>query len=376
MLAFWHLVEETEPANYTWTFDIARQASGAILAYSGASIFVPPNNSSSSTTTAGTSFAGTGTNSTYETGAGLQFFASRNTTGASSQTANVAYTKREDTCSTASVFVGLAGQDQPKGLSLGSTTGTGNTCTVSSTAVGISLFLEDARPAFVPPGVDGYSVNSIAASANNMTTPAFQTNVPNVTPILVVSINKDTGITVSSIATPGLNWVFVSRVNTNVGCVELWRSFAPTPLSPQTTTINFSGSVVSANVMIAGFINADYSGTDGSNAIGSVTTGTFTGAVPTLNLTTTRSNSWVWAAINSSNTTSTFTAGSSQQSIRTQTDSTNTTQAGVWRRTAYTPTSGTTVTMNLTSPSAGTGNVMAFEILPTTTHGLGAMGAG
>jgi hypothetical protein len=375
MASFWRLVDGTEPASYTWTFDTTRQAAGCIVAYSGASATIPPNNGSGSTTTAGTSFAGTGTNSSWEAGLGLQIFASRNTTATSTQTAGGTYTKREDTCTTASVFIGITTQDVSKGLPVGGTASTGNTCTVASTALAFAIFLDEAKPAFNGLTADEYAEGSITASASTLTLTGTQTNAPNVTLLAMISVNKDTA-TVSSIATTGLTWTFVTRVNTNAGCVELWRSFAATPLAAVSTVVTFSIAVVSANVMACGFIGTDFTSGDGSSAIGSIATGTMTAAAPTINLTTTRNNSWVWAVTNTANISGTLTAGSAQTIMRSQSDATNATAGWMWRQNARTPLTGTTVTMNSTSPTTGTGNIMAVEILPQRTYGLGTLGVG
>jgi hypothetical protein len=376
MALFWRLVNGTESSSYSWTFDTTRQAAGCIVAYSGVNITVPPSSNSGSTTTAGTSLAGVGTNSSYETGLALQFYGTRNTTGASSQTAGGTYVKREDTCTTASVFMGIAAQDATKGLTVGGTATTGNTCTVASTAQGFALFLEDARPAFTGLAADQYSEASFTASANTLTATSTQANVPNTNFLAWISINKDTA-TVSSIATGGLlTWSFVTRVNTNAGCLELWQAFAAQPFNSTSTIVTLSTSVTSANCMVVGFIGADPTSGTGSSAIGAVATGTFTAAAPSISLVTTRNNSWVWAVANSSNTSSTITAGSSQTIIRTQTDSTNATESWMWRQSSRTATTGTTVTMNATAPAAGTGNILAVEVLTQRIYNLSTTGSG
>lgn len=372
---YWRLVDGTESANYTWNFDTARQASGVITAHSGTAITPPPSNSSGSTTTASTSLAGVGTNSTQETGLGLQFYAARNTTGSITQTPNIAYTKRVDTCTTASVFIGLAAQDTTKGLPIGGTTTTGTTVSTSSTGVGVAVFLEDARPAFLPLNVDEFTVGSASTSSSSIPGSAIVTTTPNQTILAIITINKD-AVTVSSLVTTGLTWTLVSRANTNTGSVEIWRTFIATPTTTGTTTITFSAAAVSVNYMFAGFMNADFSGSNGSAAIGAVTSGTFSAAAPSASVTTTRNNSMVWAFAQSSTTATAPTAGSGQTIIRSQTDATNTAQSIMWRQTSRTPQSGTTVTMNLTAPAAGTGNITAIEILPAQIYSLGALGVG
>jgi hypothetical protein len=188
-------------------------------------------------------------------------------------------------------------------------------------------------------------------------------------------INKDTA-TVSSITGGSLSWTFVSRVNTNAGSCELWRSFAPTPTS-QSFTYNFSATIVSANHIICSITGTDFTGTNGSAAIGNIVTGTTTAAAPSVSLTTTRDNSWVWAAVNEGNTAAgTITAGTSQTILRSQNDVGNTCASFMWRQNAITPTSGTSVTMNCTAPTTGNCNILAVEILPAVRKNLGDLGIG
>ena len=372
---FWRLADGSEPASYTWNFDTTRQASGTIVAYSGASITIPPSNSSASLTAANTALTGSSTTATYETGMALQFFVSRNTIAATTQTAGGSYVKREDTCTTASVFIGLTAQEQARTLPIGATASAGNTCTTASTSVCYSLFIDDARPAFLPLAIDEVTANSISTSGSTITMASLQTNVPNVTLLAFVSINNTTA-TVSSIASAGLTWVLVSRANAATGCVEVWSAAAITPTSVATSTITFSTSVFSANAIFAGFIGADFSGTNGSAAIGAKTSSTMAGSAPSVSLTTTRNNSWVWAITNST-TTNTITVGSGQTLERSQVDSTNVAESFMWRQTSYfNIPAGTTVTLNATAPSAATGNILAVEILAAQTHNLSALGSG
>jgi hypothetical protein len=146
--------------------------------------------------------------------------------------------------------------------------------------------------------------------------------------------------------------------------------------SPAGAIVNFTAAVLSANAVVCGFIGADMTGSNGSAAIGAISTGTMASAAPTINLVTTRNNSLVWAVANSATTATNPTAGSAQAMIRTQTDATNTAQSFMWRQNNRTATSGTTVTMNATAPTTGTGNIIAIEILPHLTYSLSTSGVG
>jgi hypothetical protein len=374
LVVFWRLVDGTEPTNYTWTFDSARQASGSILAYSGAAITVPPSNTFTSTTIAGPTLVGASTGGTYESGMALQFFAARNTTGVMTQTTNGSYISREDTCTTTSTFVGLKSQEQSRALPVSATPGINNSCTVNSTSVCIAVFLEDARPVFSILATDEFSVNSITASTSSITTASLQTNIPSTSLVAVVMINRD-ATTVSSIATTGLTWQFSSRSNTQAGCVELWTAFAPTPLSPSTVTITFAASLVSVNAMILALVGADTSSGNGASAIGAVTASSSTSATYSASVVTTRNNSWVWGAINTAST-ATITSGTAQTNIRSQTDATNIGESRVQRLNSLTPTTGTTATINGTLGASANVNILVFEILPAQNYPLSTTGVG
>lgn len=374
LVVFWRLADGTEAANYTWTFDSARQASGSVLAYSGAAITLPPSNAFTSTTTAGPTLVGSSTGGTYETGMALQFYAARNTTGVVTQAPSGTYISREDTCTTAGTFVGLKSLDQSRALPVSATPGTSNTCTVNSTSVCIAVFLEEARPVFNILATDEFSVNSITTSAASMTTTNFQTTIPNTSLIAVIMINRD-ATTVSSISTSGVTWQFVSRSNAQAGSVELWTAFAPTPLAPSTVTIAFAASVISVNVMVLGLVGVDVSGTNGASAIGAFTASSSTGATFSASVVTTRNNSWVWGALNTASTTA-ITSGASQTNIRSQTDATNIGESRVQRLNNVTSATGTTATINGTLGASANVNILVFEILPRQNNTLGMSGVG
>lgn len=373
---YYRLANGQEAATYTWTFDTTRAASAAILAYSGANLFSPPATAPASSGTASTTITAATINSTYETGLVLQLITTRNTTAAANITPGTGYSEREDTCTSASPFINVQVEDQSRGLPMGGTTP--NTSTSSQSAVFIScvIFLEDQRPAFNFLGVDEYAVGSLSSSSGSINLNSIvTTNYPNELLLLFCTINKDVA-TISSVTGGGLTWLNVGRANTNAGSTELWRAFAATPISLQSVSATFSASVVSANAMVVGFVGADISGTNGSGAIGAFATAASSSAAPTVSVTTTRANSWVWGATNAAGVTGAMNAGSGQTLIRNQNDTTNTALAWMQRQTALTGTSGTVVTINSTSPSTASCNTLAVEILPAQRKHLGALGVG
>jgi hypothetical protein len=372
---YWRLADGTEPATYTWNLDSSRFVSGAMLSYSGANVFVPPSNATTNTTAASTTINGSATNTTYEAGVVLQIMLARNATAASTLTPGGSFVEREDTCTTATTFINLEVQDIAKGLPMNSSTASNATCSQTAQGICNTVFLEELRPTFNVIGEDEFSVNSIAAANTTMTTLNFQTTGYNEVILACVAINKDTN-TVTSITHASLTFVNVTRANTNAGSMEVWRAFAPIPIAPSTITINFASSV-SVNAMVAGFIGADFTGTNGSGAIGNTNTGSTTAAAASITLTTTRNNSWVFAAASQGNATaSTITAGTAQTVLRSQNDTVNVCASWVWRQNSLTPASGTVVTMNCTAPTTGNCNMVTVELLPAVIKNFGALGVG
>lgn len=362
-----------EQASYSWGFDTTRMAAGSIAAYSGAHPFMPFG-TGSTTTTASTTVGGAGGNSTY-TGLQVKMTATNNATASSNiATPAASFTKVLDVCTTASTFIGLAAQHVTKGLTWGGmNTGT-STCSQTVNSVEVSICIEDARPPFNYLIDEANCVGSVTASRTNLSI-TMQTNYPNTVLIALVSICKDVA-TISSITATGLTWQLVTRVNTQAGSTEIWSAFSPTPFSNKTITFNFSTSIVSANFTVTSFVGADISGTNGSGAIGAVATTNTTAAAPSVNLTTTRDNSWVWAVANTGTAApgGTNNPGTGQSVLRQLNDTTNACGSWVWRQNSLTAISGTTVTSNITSPTTDNCNVAAIEILPAIRKNLGTTG--
>ena len=372
---YMRVAADTEPANYTWTFSSSFAASGIIAAYSGAHPFTPYQQSSIGTTTPSTTITGVGTNSSYETGLALQCILARNTSAASTITAGNPFTKRADTCSGGSVFINTALTEAPKALPLGGLATANATCSQTATGIMVSVFLGDQRPAFSKLAIDEYSVGSFTTTRTSSTSP-FKVNYPNTLLLAFIGLNKDTA-TVSSITGNSLTWTLVARENTQAGSSEVWRTLCPTPLVAPTFTTTYSTSVVSGNICIIGIVGANLSGTGGSGAIGAVATSTSSAAAPSVSLVTTRANSWVWSIMNEGGGSATnITAGSNQTAVRPSNDTTNSAASWVLRQNALTPTVGTTVTMNVTSPSTFNCNSVAIEILPAVSRSLGSTGVG
>ncbi len=366
-----------ETATYTWGLDTTRATSWVSAAYSGTAQFMPFAQSSANTTTASTTIAGAGPNSTYEGGRTVQIIAARNVTAPSTITSTGGYTKKEETCTTSGTFMNLELQETAaKGVPMGGVNANGATCSQTVNAILVAIFIEDSHPAFVTMDEDTFVVGSFSAARSSLTTSNWQTNYPNELLLAFVGINKD-ATTVSSITGAGLTWVLVARANTNAGSSEIWRAFSPVPLINQQMTITFSASTISGNIMFASIVGADMTGANGSGAVGATNTGSTTAAAPSISLTTTRSNSWVWAMGNEGTAAAgTITAGGGQTISRSNNDTTNAAASWMLRQNNLTATSGTIVTMNCTAPTTDNCNMAAIEILPAIRSSLSSLGVG
>jgi hypothetical protein len=238
--------------------------------------------------------------------------------------------------------------------------------------------LDDAHPPLGTLGEDEYFVTGITSATTTSNFSNVQTNYANELLLAIVSINKDVGSTVSSITTTGQTWELVGRANTNAGSTELWRTVVATPTRAIGVSVTFSASIVSANITVMGIAGANPS-SNGLGAIGAFTTGSTSGVPPSLSLTTTQNNSWVFFGANLPGSTGTPTAGSGQTIMRFQNDTTNSAIGLMQRNNALTASSGTNVTMNDTSPTTPTTNMLAVEIVPsatTTVSNLMLLGVG
>src|SRR4029077_14848815 len=131
-----------------------------------------------------------------------------------------------------------------------------------------------------------------STAAATLATPAFSTAAGNELLLAFVSADYLSGAntSVTSIAGAGLTWVRVVRTNAQSGTAEIWRAFAPSPLTGVTVTATLSQSVA-ASITVMSFTGADPSGANGAGAIGAIGSASAATGAPTASLVTTRNNS-------------------------------------------------------------------------------------
>jgi Domain of unknown function (DUF1929)/Bacterial Ig domain/Glyoxal oxidase N-terminus/SdrD B-like domain/Kelch motif/Prealbumin-like fold domain len=218
--------------------------------------------------------------------------------------------------------------------------------------------------------IDATSSRGLTSKATTVSTPTFSTNAGN--ELLLAFVAGDyisgTNTTVTGVTGAGLTWALVKRINTQSGTSEIWRAFAPTSLSGVTVTATLSQSVVSS-ITVMSFMGADATGSNGSGAIGATASVSAVTGAPSASLKTTRNNSLVLGVGNDFDNALTRVAGSAQTLVFQILTSTGDTY-WVQRQNNATPVSGTTVTINDTSPTGDRYNLALVEVLPGGSGGV------
>jgi hypothetical protein len=198
-----------------------------------------------------------------------------------------------------------------------------------------------------------------------ITTPAFSTTSGNELLLAFVATDYLSGAntTVTGVSGGGLTWALVSRTNVQRGTSEIWRAFAPAPLSNVTVTATLSQNVA-ASLTVMSFTGVDTTGTNGSGAIGATGSGNSGSGAPTASLVTTRNGSWVLGVGNDYDKAISRTPGMGQVLVHQYLAPAGDTY---WvQRNTTTAASGTTVSINDTAPTTDRYNLTICEVLPAT----------
>jgi len=214
--------------------------------------------------------------------------------------------------------------------------------------------------------IDAQVSGDSSSAKTTVAVPAFSTTSPNELLLAFVSADqvKAASTTVTAVAGGGLSWALVRRTNAQKGTAEIWRAFAPSPLSAVTVTATLSQAVASSLVVLS-FTGVDTSGTGGSGAIGAVQSGSADPGAPTATLVTTRNGSWVFGVGNDWDTATARTPGPGQSLVHQYFPPVGDTY---WVQMMNAPTglSGTSVTLDDTAPATDRYNLSLVEVLPAT----------
>lgn len=132
------------------------------------------------------------------------------------------------------------------------------------------------------------------AAAAAVTSPTFATTSNAELLLAFISTDYLTGAntTVTGVTGGGLTWVLVGRANLQSGDSEIWRAFAPNPISGISVTAALSQPLACSMTVIS-FTGVDPSGSNGAGAIGAISNVSAASGAPGASLTTTRNNSLV-----------------------------------------------------------------------------------
>jgi N,N-dimethylformamidase beta subunit-like, C-terminal/Domain of unknown function (DUF4082)/Bacterial Ig-like domain (group 2)/Bacterial Ig domain len=198
--------------------------------------------------------------------------------------------------------------------------------------------------------------------ATTIASPAFSTTAANELVLAFVTTDylSGTNTTVTGVTGGGLTWTLVVRTNAQSGGSEVWRAFAPSPLSNASATATLSQSVV-ASITVMSFTGVDTTGVNGAGAIGATASGNGNTGAPNATLITTRNNSWVFGVGNDFDNAIARTPGAGQSLVHQDLTSTGDTY-WVQMQNAPTTLSGTSVSINDTAPTTDRYNLSAVEV--------------
>ena len=237
--------------------------------------------------------------------------------------------------------------------------------TVSINGANVAANFTSASVTPTPIAIDTM-VFTDAGSGSKIISPSFSTAAGNELLLAFVAADNPgsgTNTSVSSMTGAGLTWQLVQRTNVQLGTAEIWRAFAVGTLTNVSVTAQLSVTVASANLTVISVTGADYSGTNGSGAIGAIGTANSSSGAPTASLVTTRNNSLVLGVGNDWDQAVARIPGANQSLIHQYLTANGDTD-WVQRQNSTSPLSGTSVTINDTSPTTDRYNLSIVEVLP------------
>jgi hypothetical protein len=242
--------------------------------------------------------------------------------------------------------------------------------TISGTYVATSSANLTVTEPLPPPlgsiAIDAFIAMDQTTAATTVTSSAFSTSVGSELILALVGTDALTSnATVTSMIGAGLTWNLVLRTNTQLGTAEIWRAFAPNPLSNVSVTANLSQNVASSMVVMS-FAGVDTSGTNGSGAIGAAAGANGASGAPTASLTTTRRNSMVLGVGNDWDNAIARVVGPNQ-TILHQDISTPGNTFWMQMQSAPIPLMGTAIAINDTAPTSDRYNLGIVEVLPSSS---------
>src|SRR5262249_6448048 len=143
---------------------------------------------------------------------------------------------------------------------------------------------------------------AFAVAANTLIVAFISTDGPTTAGFSVNTVNNNN----STPNTP-ITFTRAQRANTQLGTSEIWWAFAPAQYPSMRVTATLPGSGVVAQLTVVGFTGAQNTLVGAATAIANKATGV--AGNPTLTITTTKANSWVFGVGNDWDNRKTLTAG-------------------------------------------------------------------
>ncbi len=188
-------------------------------------------------------------------------------------------------------------------------------------------------------------------------TPTFSTSGPNELLLAFVASDGPTaGGQTATVSGAGLTWTLVRRTNIRAGTAEVWSALAPTVLSNVTVQSVQSKTTYDQSLTVVALT--------GASGVGASAGASARSGAPSVSLTTTKANAWVFGVGNDWDNAIGRTLGTAQTLVHQWVDT------GVgdtfWAQRLLTgvAAAGTTVTLNDTAPTTDRWNLTAVEVWP------------
>ncbi len=236
----------------------------------------------------------------------------------------------------------------------------------------VSINVQGAQTASLAIDVQTSGDHSAQPPSTTLSTPTFSTSSGNELLLAFISAGHASGTTVTSVSGGGLTWQLVLRTDPNAGTAEIWRAFATSKIINATVIATLNQQAY-GSITVLTFTGADSTGTNGSGAIGATSSAWNSTSSQNASLTTTRNNSWTFAAGSVTNFLTGRTPGAGQSLVHELTASPEGGSGGTYwvqKENGPTPTSGTNVTMTDTPSNGETyngypWNLSLVEVLPS-----------
>ena len=211
-----------------------------------------------------------------------------------------------------------------------------------------------------PPLID-VVVSADQQNARTVKTNRFSTPTANELLLAFVSAgDAAAGNTVTSVSGAGLAWTLARRTNAQRGTAEIWRAFAPFPLTNVAVQAQLAQQAP-ASLTVVAVSRVDSSGANGSGAVGATASGSANAGAPAATLVTTRNNSLVFGVGDDGTGAAARSVGSGQTLLHQFLSGGKT----LWAQRVTNPVaaSGSTVIVNDTAPTTHPYNLTICEVL-------------